>query len=501
LLKAAARGSVKAMDEYARLISADLNVGDRNQHADAYLWLCAAVALGQAESSDHRDLSKKQLSADQRNACQRQAEKIVKYVRAGKRVPIRLRSIGRPAVLKKPKRAGSKSDAVSKKTKLNKAMLAPGAAASDISVTLGKRQLDGASVIWRPSVRSSPHLFVVGIPGQGKTVAVDGIVRDLAAQGVPSVVIDFHGTHAADSPTRAGGAQSLRVNLREGLPFSPFEADLSQVGSQSSSARLNCFGVAEIFGYVCQLGDMQQDLVYQALCRCYELQNGDTAGSSADHRQRNARMPTIEDVRKTLEDLESEQNVSNVVARCRPLLDFGLFNEADDRQVLTGSEIFSRGLVLDLHECRSPMLQVAAGAFLLRHVYKAMFGMPKVDRVCLAIVVDEAHLLAKDATLPRLMKEGRKFGISVILASQGMKDFNPDVIDNSGSRIVFRTNHPASKKISEFLSAPKTDDLKQRVEQLAVGTAYVQTSEMQYSAIVDMQPPLAKRNGAVEPPR
>jgi DNA helicase HerA-like ATPase len=123
------------------------------------------------------------------------------------------------------------------------------------------------------------------------------------------------------------------------------------------------------------------------------------------------------------------------------------------------------------------------------------------ELVHLAIVVDETHLLAKDATLPRLMKEGRKFGISVILASQGMKDFNPDVIDNSGSRIVFRTNHPASKKVSEFLSAPKTDDLKQRVEQLAVGTAYVQTSEMQYSAIVDMQPPLAGRNGAVALPR
>jgi len=46
----------------------------------------------------------------------------------------------------------------------------------------------------------------------------------------------------------------------------------------------------------------------------------------------------------------------------------------------------------------------------------------------LAIVLDEAHRLSRDITLPKLMKEGRKFGVVVISASQGVTDFHPDVL-------------------------------------------------------------------------
>ena len=36
------------------------------------------------------------------------------------------------------------------------------------------------------------------------------------------------------------------------------------------------------------------------------------------------------------------------------------------------------------------------------------------------------------------MKEGRKFGMSVIVASQGMGDFHPDVLSNAGTKVIFR---------------------------------------------------------------
>jgi DNA phosphorothioation-dependent restriction protein DptH len=46
-----------------------------------------------------------------------------------------------------------------------------------------------------------------------------------------------------------------------------------------------------------------------------------------------------------------------------------------------------------------------------------MFRLPKDGTLRLAVILDEAHRLAKDVTLPKLMKEGRKYGIPVVVAS------------------------------------------------------------------------------------
>ncbi|MGH7861137.1 MAG: helicase HerA domain-containing protein, partial [Candidatus Dormibacteraceae bacterium] len=52
-------------------------------------------------------------------------------------------------------------------------------------------------VTWCPSTQGSPHLFITGIPGQGKSWTVMRLLIELARQGVPSLVFDFHGQLAA----------------------------------------------------------------------------------------------------------------------------------------------------------------------------------------------------------------------------------------------------------------------------------------------------------------
>jgi DNA phosphorothioation-dependent restriction protein DptH len=121
-------------------------------------------------------------------------------------------------------------------------------------------------------------------------------------------------------------------------------------------------------------------------------------------------------------------------------------------------------------------------------VYKDMFRWGTTDQLRLAIVLDEAHRLARDITLPKIMKEGRKFGIAVIVASQGMSDFHQDVLANAGTKIIFRTNYPESRKIAGFIRARQGQDLPSRIEQLTVGSAYVQTPDMPFGTAVKMYP-------------
>jgi len=85
------------------------------------------------------------------------------------------------------------------------------------------------------------------------------------------------------------------------------------------------------------------------------------------------------------------------------------------------------------------------------------------------------------------MKEGRKYGISVVVASQGLSDFHPDILGNAGTKIIFRTNYPESKKIAPYVQPRNPQQIAAAIEQLTVGNAFVQTPEMQQGVVVHMR--------------
>ena len=131
---------------------------------------------------------------------------------------------------------------------------ATGNVASTVSVELGK-DAGGTPVTWNVSTKGSPHAFILGIPGQGKSVTTRRIIREFAHQGLPSLIVDFHGDMADDSPP---GAQV--INAAQGLQFSPFELPPS---ADERSVNQTAWEVAEIIEYVCGSGEIQRSHVYR----------------------------------------------------------------------------------------------------------------------------------------------------------------------------------------------------------------------------------------------
>ena len=80
------------------------------------------------------------------------------------------------------------------------------------------------------------------------------------------------------------------------------------------------------------------------------------------------------------------------------------------------------------------------------------------------------------------MKEGRKFGVGVIVASQEIHDFHDAVVRNAGTRALFRTYYPESKVLAKFVQSPRTTeaDFARALEALDVGRAFVQTQQMSH---------------------
>lgn len=348
-----------------------------------------------------------------------------------------------------------------------------------LRVTLGETLGAGQQCDWLPSTKGSPHVFIVGIPGQGKSVTTRRIVQACVQQGLATLALDFHGELASKATEILDGSRCRVMDAASGLPFSPFEA----VGDKNQAAmywQANAFSVAEIVGWVCDLGDIQRDLVYEAIRNCYRASFVDAEEPC---------LPTPDDVFAEAQRLEESRKVRNVVARVRPLfdVDFELFRPTPG---LSLYDLVTGLAVIDLHNLGQETLQLAAGAFVLRKVYKDMLQWPPSEQLRLLLVLDEAHRLAKDLTLPKIMKEGRKFGVVVAGASQGLADFHPDVLGNAGTKVVFRMNFPESKRVAGLVRGDASEqDISRRIEGLSVGRAIVSTPEGRQPAECVMSPP------------
>jgi DNA phosphorothioation-dependent restriction protein DptH len=349
--------------------------------------------------------------------------------------------------------------------------------ADEIHVPLGETAA-GTRVEWLPSIKGSPHIFIIGIPGQGKSWTTMRILAELGAQHVPALVLDFHGQFSDPLSAFMRAANPTVLDAAAGLPFTPFECSPT---AGIDDWKANAYAVSEIFAYVAGLGDMQRDVVYTTVRDAYRNHGFDRGfGGSLTY-------PTMEEILRAIEEGERARRVANVSARLRPLLEMELFQPPDSPPNLLTT--IRNGLVIDVHNLYVETVQLAVGAFVLRKLYKDMFRWGVASSLRLAVVLDEAHRLAKDITLPKVMKEGRKFGVAVVVASQGLGDFHQDVLGNAGTKVIFRVNYPESRRIAGFIRSRQGQDLAERIEQLPVGSAYVQTPEMPFGSVIRMYPP------------
>jgi DNA phosphorothioation-dependent restriction protein DptH len=310
-------------------------------------------------------------------------------------------------------------------------------------------------VFWTPGVVGSPHALVVGISGQGKSVTARNVVKSALEQGLGSIVFDFHGDMAA-----ALSDDASVFNVADaGLPFNPFEVHVAA----KNSAKSTSLAVADILTSVANLGDIQRTSVYRALIASFEANNW------TEEKPKEG-LPTIGQFVVELQKEEKTSKGKNAESRLLDITEFDLFRDVES-QAFKFAEMAIR--IFDVSKMGSESVKRAAVAFILRKIYNEMFIHGISTKLNVLVLVDEAHLMAKDPTIPRLMKEGRKFGVSMVLVSQSLDDFPQEVIDNVGLKVAFRTNNPMSKKVASFLQSSDQQLMVQRIEKLQVGEAYV----------------------------
>jgi DNA phosphorothioation-dependent restriction protein DptH len=95
------------------------------------------------------------------------------------------------------------------------------------------------------------------------------------------------------------------------------------------------------------------------------------------------------------------------------------------------------------------------------------------------VVLDEAHKLAFGSGSPveKILREGRKFGLAAILASQQPEDFSSVAFANTATKIVFQisdqSGHVSRQLHRKIKNGHSHDYIAQAVGTLPRGSAYV----------------------------
>jgi DNA phosphorothioation-dependent restriction protein DptH len=111
--------------------------------------------------------------------------------------------------------------------------------------------------------------------------------------------------------------------------------------------------------------------------------------------------------------------------------------------------------------------------------------------------VDEAHKLSYEETLTELIREARKYGVGILLASQSVRDFDRVVFDMVGTKISLQLEGEDAKVMSENLglvSKPERDIARQLILNQAPHLGLIRSNHFEPYIQAELTPFWKKRN-------
>jgi DNA helicase HerA-like ATPase len=366
-----------------------------------------------------------------------------------------------------------------------------GAEGRDVQINpilLGVDVETGEEVYYNPDPSSgtpNPHILILGESGTGKTYAISCLTAELAQEGVVSIVFDYGQGFSPKTLPREFRAATNPVELhvgRDGVDINPLQLFPSDLHGPVNVAQR----VADTFGRVYKkIGVQQHAVIRQAI-----LDVMADAGIRADSPDGwAADLPSFGEVQAKLTELAGNiQNsqarfASSAASHVSTLFVFNTFRPTGNKLSWTDMLAARNRVVVIQLKGLEHSLERAVTEFLLWNLIGFIEAMGPGPLRCF-VVLDEAHKLSFDRGSPveKLLREGRKFGLGLILASQQPEDFSPVAFANTATKIVFQVGDERST-ISRQLhrkikNAHSFGEIYQLITKLPRGCAYVVTENI-----------------------
>lgn len=313
------------------------------------------------------------------------------------------------------------------------------AAVGPVSVLLGTTD-SGQNVSWTVAIDGNPHLLIVGQPGMGKTTALVNICRQLWRAGVAPIVFSYHSDLDGALGKQLDGCTTHDCYS---LGFNPLRIPILHAHAHVDSAGQ----IRDIFAAIFKdLGEVQLAALREAVLETYTRLGW---GDGADHP-----VPRFSAFLELLESSKKnggrDQGTERLLLRLRELRDYQFFDDCED----SAASLLAGGVprLIRIHTVQSDLMQRAYASFMLYRVYQEMFVRGPQPRITHAVVFDESHRASKLQLLPRMAKECRKFGLSLIVASQEARDFEDSLFSAVSNYMVLRVVDADAKAMAKKLT-------------------------------------------------
>lgn len=293
--------------------------------------------------------------------------------------------------------------------------------------------------------------MVTGAPGMGKTQLVKSFIDQLPRY-MPLCVLDFKRDFGGDVPLlEAAGIQTRDVGW-DGLGFNPMAPEPIQRDGQTYIwPEQHLAGIAGALQQSLGLGAQQVEAVRMVMRQAYQA-----AGVTLDRHPR----PDHEVAWPLMSELSQPLQAADPAAhgRLSQLLTREMFSERD-RKTTLGALLNDR-MVFDFKGVNAEHTRNALASLILYAMQVDMRSQPHDTNVRRFLVVDEAHRALGLEALVNLVREGRAFGLGVLLASQAAGDFSRGDMDYPGmigTKIVYSNgaDHDAVRAVSRLLGLPE----------------------------------------------
>jgi DNA phosphorothioation-dependent restriction protein DptH len=306
------------------------------------------------------------------------------------------------------------------------------------------------------------------------------LVIELAYAGIPSIVFDYGQGFSLQHAPKAFREDVRTTELqlgRDGIAINPLQIFPVDTHGPATVAQR----VADTFVRVYPRLGVQQ----HALLRRAVLELLAEAGITTDNpRTWNQAPPPFRDLEQKLteyasvEDAGTRRAAASAGLHVSTLFFFNTFRKTG--HALTWSDLVEHRnevWILQLGGLEASV-ERAVTEFLLWSLIRYFEVLGPGPLRCF-IVLDEAHKLAFGPGSPveKILREGRKFGLGVILASQQPEDFSTVAFANTATKIVFQTadqsGHVSRQLHRKIKNGHSHDYIASTLGTLPRGSAYV----------------------------
>lgn len=293
----------------------------------------------------------------------------------------------------------------------------------DISVFLGYDEKTN-EIFWKPLLLPNPHAVIVGTSGMGKTQTIKAIIHELSKISIPIFVIDFANEY--------GDVVETKLDPMRGIFINPLEL----LGENPLNLKYRIAGILKKI-FLQPQADIQEGILREAIEYAYKK----AEIREEDEKSWTNPSPSLLDVKEYLEKLREEgkgdrkKAADTLLIRLDPLFDLPVIS---NKTQIPLEEVVNKGATLFLKDLPTDEVKVAVAEFFLRHLWHYICSLGEYKGLRLYVIMDEAHRLAYEhSPVAYLLREGRKFGVGVILSSQQPDDFESKELVFQNASTVF----------------------------------------------------------------